>query len=244
MDDLLNSIKLSLREIFPSLSPSYIHSGSPSQLAQFMSKYPNLPKCVVEYLIQFNGEGAVQSELDEIISTKNGLFIDLRLLSLEEIATILDTQSLDEKSVESIPSHTIQPVKLHPDWIPLLVNRDGQFLGIDMAPGPKGTVGQVIVWGSYFDKRLKLADDWEEFLRIVERDLKLNGHMFDVDPVLNKFETEADYLEFLYFEKLSQIERDRDTEMADALGREKEMEVNMVPDNLEAEKETVLTVPA
>jgi cell wall assembly regulator SMI1 len=36
----------------------------------------------------------------------------------------------------------------HPAWLPILTNHNGDFRCLDLAPGPAGSVGQVLYWWS------------------------------------------------------------------------------------------------
>lgn len=48
---------------------------------------------------------------------------------------------------EADPRGAIRRVPWHPHWIPFANHHDGNLYAVDLAPGPRGTVGQVIQFG-------------------------------------------------------------------------------------------------
>ncbi len=86
-----------------------------------------------------------------------GLFFGLRLLSTRDVARewgLWDAMRRDDPSlatsiaVTSEPEGTIAPVYLNAGWLPLTADGAGNHLALDLAPGPTGTRGQVIVFGA------------------------------------------------------------------------------------------------
>jgi cell wall assembly regulator SMI1 len=57
----------------------------------------------------------------------------------------------DHVGIEGHPHGTVRPVTWHPRWIPFGNGNDGNFFAVDLAPGPNGTVGQVIEFGVDYD---------------------------------------------------------------------------------------------
>lgn len=49
-------------------------------------------------------------------------------------------------------------------WVPLTRGASSNHIGVDLAPGPKGTHGQVIIFGRDEDHKCVLASGWAEFL--------------------------------------------------------------------------------
>ncbi|MBP3955266.1 SMI1/KNR4 family protein [Gemmata sp. G18] len=49
-------------------------------------------------------------------------------------------------------------------WVPLTRDAGGNHIGVDLAPGPAGTVGQVIIFGRDEDQKCASASGWAEFL--------------------------------------------------------------------------------
>ena len=49
--------------------------------------------------------------------------------------------------VTSDPEDAVAPVYVDAGWLPITTDGSGNHLAIDLAPGPNGTPGQVIVFG-------------------------------------------------------------------------------------------------
>ncbi|KAL2162661.1 hypothetical protein VTH06DRAFT_6497 [Thermothelomyces fergusii] len=77
----------------------------------------------------------------------------------------------------SVPPNAIQKAYAHPAWIPLVRDWGGNNLAVDLAPGPKGHWGQVILFGRDYDTKYVIARSWAHFLAIVADDLK-SGRWF------------------------------------------------------------------
>lgn len=52
----------------------------------------------------------------------------------------------------------------HSLWIPLCKDHAGNNVAVDLAPGPLGRWGQIIVYGRDFDTKYVVASTWSEFL--------------------------------------------------------------------------------
>lgn len=76
----------------------------------------------------------------------------------------------------SVPEGAIQRVYAHSGWIPLISDFLGNNIGIDLAPGPKGKWGQVILFGREFDKKYVIAPSWAAFLLMFADDLENGNH--------------------------------------------------------------------
>ncbi|KAK3378017.1 hypothetical protein B0H63DRAFT_495707 [Podospora didyma] len=79
-------------------------------------------------------------------------------------------QDLQERQA-SVPPGAVQKAYAHPAWIPLARDWGGNNLAIDLAPGPKGTWGQVILFGRDYDTKYVVARSWAAFLAVVTDDL-------------------------------------------------------------------------
>jgi cell wall assembly regulator SMI1 len=100
-----------------------------------------------------------------------GLVFGLPLLPLAEVARHWKTWSglvaeNDElrDGMKSLPAGAIQLDYANTGWIPLTFDWGGNHLGVDLAPGPKGTVGQVIVFGRDETTKCVAATSWGAFL--------------------------------------------------------------------------------
>lgn len=77
-------------------------------------------------------------------------------------------------SQRSIPPGTIHPIFAHPMWIPMITDKVGNCIGIDLSPPNtgKGVWGQVILFGREFDTKFLIADNFGDFLLIFANDLE------------------------------------------------------------------------
>jgi len=82
---------------------------------------------------------------------------------------------------DCVPPNAIQKSYAHPAWIPLVRDWGGNNLAIDLAPGPKGHWGQVILFGRDYDTKYVVARSWAHFLGIVADDLKSGRWFVDED---------------------------------------------------------------
>lgn len=72
---------------------------------------------------------------------------------------------------DSQPPRAIQKAYAHPGWIPLARDWGGNNIAIDLAPGPAGKWGQVILFGRDYDCKYVIARSWAAFLAVVADDL-------------------------------------------------------------------------
>ncbi|KAL8371724.1 hypothetical protein RB595_001498 [Gaeumannomyces hyphopodioides] len=82
---------------------------------------------------------------------------------------------------DSVPPNAIQKAYAHPAWIPLVRDWGGNNLAIDLAPGPAGTWGQVILFGRDYDTKYVVARSWGHFLAVVADDLNSGKWWVDED---------------------------------------------------------------
>jgi cell wall assembly regulator SMI1 len=68
------------------------------------------------------------------------------------------------------PPDTIQRVYAHPAWIPLAKDFNGNNIAVDLCPGPRGTWGQVILFGRDCETKYVVARGWASFLAAVADD--------------------------------------------------------------------------
>ena len=72
---------------------------------------------------------------------------------------------------DSQPSRAIQRVYAHPGWIPLARDWGGNNIAVDLAPGPVGKWGQIIIFGRDYDCKYVVARSWAAFLAMVADDI-------------------------------------------------------------------------
>jgi cell wall assembly regulator SMI1 len=63
-----------------------------------------------------------------------------------------------------VPARCDPPELRLPGWIPLHWDGNRNYLGIDLDPGPRGVVGQVINFGGDEHSKYVLATSWGRFL--------------------------------------------------------------------------------
>lgn len=71
----------------------------------------------------------------------------------------------------SQPSRTVQKAYTHPGWIPLARDWGGNNIAVDLAPGPLGKWGQIIIFGRDYDCKYVIARSWAAFLAMVADDI-------------------------------------------------------------------------
>lgn len=72
---------------------------------------------------------------------------------------------------QSQPPNAVQKAYAHPSWIPLARDWGGNLIAVDLAPGPAGTWGQIIIFGRDYDTKYVIARSWASFLAVVADDL-------------------------------------------------------------------------
>ncbi|KAK1148259.1 Cell wall assembly regulator [Aspergillus melleus] len=72
---------------------------------------------------------------------------------------------------DSQPPGAVQKAYAHPAWIPLARDWGGNNIAIDLAPGPAGKWGQVIIFGRDYDCKYVVARSWAAFLAVMADDI-------------------------------------------------------------------------
>ena len=72
---------------------------------------------------------------------------------------------------DSQPPRAIQKVYAHPGWVPLARDWGGNNIAVDLAPGPMGKWGQIIIFGRDYDCKYVVARSWSAFLAMVADDI-------------------------------------------------------------------------
>ncbi|OOF92253.1 hypothetical protein ASPCADRAFT_153809 [Aspergillus carbonarius ITEM 5010] len=72
---------------------------------------------------------------------------------------------------DSQPPGAVQKAYAHPAWIPLARDWGGNHVAIDLAPGPAGKWGQVIIFGRDYDCKYVVARSWAAFLATLADDI-------------------------------------------------------------------------
>jgi cell wall assembly regulator SMI1 len=82
---------------------------------------------------------------------------------------------------ESVPPGAVRKAYAHAGWIPLVRDWGGNNLAVDLAPGPAGQWGQVILFGRDYDTKYVIARSWAAFLAVVADDLNSGKWFVDED---------------------------------------------------------------
>ncbi|PYH94962.1 glucan synthesis regulatory protein [Aspergillus ellipticus CBS 707.79] len=72
---------------------------------------------------------------------------------------------------DSQPPGAVQKAYAHPAWIPMARDWGGNHIAIDLAPGPAGKWGQVIIFGRDYDCKYVIARSWAAFLAMFADDI-------------------------------------------------------------------------
>ncbi|KAF1823035.1 cell wall assembly and cell proliferation coordinating protein [Dissoconium aciculare CBS 342.82] len=89
-------------------------------------------------------------------------------------AELLDKQ-------DSQPPNAIHKAYAHPAWIPLARDWGGNNIAVDLAPGPAGKWGQIILMGRDYDCKYVVARSWAAFLATLADDLSTDKWWIEED---------------------------------------------------------------
>lgn len=82
---------------------------------------------------------------------------------------------------DCVPAGAVKKAYAHPAWIPLVRDWGGNNLAVDLAPGPSGTWGQIILFGRDYDTKYVVARSWAAFLALVADDMNSGKWFIDED---------------------------------------------------------------
>lgn len=97
-------------------------------------------------------------------------------------------------TMASVPPQWIKTVYACKGWVPLLSDRTGNYVGVDLDPGPNGSLGQVIVFGRDFDRKCVLwmgdgEGGWGKWLAAFVDELQ-SGEGWEADKTASSDEEE------------------------------------------------------
>lgn len=199
-----NRIKLWLSREYPELGDTLNYGILPQDLAQIeMQLGFSLPAPVRESYLIVDGQEAESSA-----GCSDGLFFGLTLLPLEDVleewrfwrevdedpATGANTRL--RQLMNSIPDEWVRKEYSLRGWIPLIIDKAGNYIGIDLNPGEGGSVGQVIVFGRDFDTKVVLwrgdgLAGWATWLACFADELE-SGETFELGQANNESEGSED----------------------------------------------------
>ena len=152
-------------EIYNSFAPG-VESSALTEFGQEIYKETNqnIPSSFFDVYSQNDGQHQ---------DAQYGAIFGLTLLSLESVYTewcnwremAIDDSELATLKCKSYPIGKVNPVYIDSARIPFAYDWGGNFLGIDLNPGPEGQIGQVINFGSDEATMYVLANSFEDFLQ-------------------------------------------------------------------------------
>ena len=101
------------------------------------------------------------------------------------------------------PPNAVQKAYAHSSWIPLARDWGGNNIAVDLAPGPAGNWGQVILFGRDYDCKYVVARSWAAFLAVVADDMNSRKVFVEEESgelKVKEFKTESvepNYMEIL-----------------------------------------------
>ncbi|KAG6864339.1 hypothetical protein C0991_010340 [Blastosporella zonata] len=164
LESTWNRIRIWLNREYPELGDTLNYGILPLDLAQIEMQFGfALPPAIRESYLCVDGQ-----EAESAAGCSEGLFFGLKLLPLEDVlqewrfwrevdqdpATGANPQL--RQVMESIPPGWIRKEYSQRGWIPLIADKVGNYVGVDLHPGESGSVGQVIVFGRDFDTKVVL----------------------------------------------------------------------------------------
>jgi cell wall assembly regulator SMI1 len=113
-----------------------------------------------------------------------GIFYGLRFMALEDVLKEWRNQESQDGD-QALPATTTKAVKsalANKRWIPFATDDDGNFLAVDLDPGPRGTSGQVINFGIDEVLQYALAADVASFIAWMVGQLRRGNHRIEQQP--------------------------------------------------------------
>ncbi|KTW25612.1 hypothetical protein T552_03472 [Pneumocystis carinii B80] len=136
--------------------------------------------------------------------------VAINLTKIRESGTFLRERELFKRQ-GSYPRGSVRAVYAHPGWIPLGKDFEGNNIGVDLAPGPTGRWGQVILFGRDQDIKYVVAHSWASFLAMLADDLEEGNWTID-DTTGELFLGTSDKDHMSYFDVLKHRLRKRQKE--------------------------------
>ncbi|KAI0724034.1 hypothetical protein C8T65DRAFT_628273 [Cerioporus squamosus] len=187
-----NRLRQWLEREYPELGDTLNYGILPQDLAQIEMAFGfSLPQPVRESYLCVDGQ-----EPESSAGCSEGLFFGLTLLPLEDVLEewrfwrevdddpATGANAALRELMDSIPAGWVRKEYSCRGWIPLIADKAGNYLGIDMNPGEGGAVGQVIVFGRDFDTKVVMwrgdgPGGWAKFMAGFVEDLE-SGEGFEL----------------------------------------------------------------
>lgn len=185
-------IRAWLSREYPELGDTLNYGILPLDLSEIERQFGfALPAVVRQSFLCVDGQ-----EAESAAGCSEGLFFGLTLLPLE---TVLEewkfwrevdddpntgSNSILRESMQSIPPGWVKKSYSQRGWIPLIADKAGNYVGVDLNPAESGSVGQVIVFGRDFDTKVVLwkgdgPTGWAKWLASFVEELEI-GEGFEI----------------------------------------------------------------
>ncbi|THH20689.1 hypothetical protein EW146_g713 [Bondarzewia mesenterica] len=164
LEQTWNRFRNWLSNEYPELGDTLNYGILPQDLANIEMQFGfALPQAVRESYLVVDGQEAESSA-----GCSDGLFYGLTLLPLEEVLDewrfwreVDDDPSTGahpklREVMQSLPPGWVRREYSQRGWIPLITDKAGNYVGVDLNPAESGSVGQVIVFGRDFDTKVVL----------------------------------------------------------------------------------------
>ncbi|KIK81351.1 hypothetical protein PAXRUDRAFT_93275, partial [Paxillus rubicundulus Ve08.2h10] len=199
-----NRLKLWLAREYPELGDTLNYGILPQDLAHIEMQFGfPLPQAVRESYLIADGQ-----EPESSAGCSEGLFFGLSLLPLEDVLEewrfwreVDDDPATGanprlRELMQSIPDSWVRKGYSQRGWIPLIVDKAGNYIGVDLNPGEGGSAGQVIVFGRDFDTKVVLwrgdgPGGWAKWLSSFVDELE-SGEGFELGQGNNESEGSED----------------------------------------------------
>jgi cell wall assembly regulator SMI1 len=171
----------------------------------------SLPQVIRESYLVCDGQ-----EAESAAGCSEGLFFGLTLLPLEDVLEEwrfwreVDSDPATganenlKEIMQSVPPGWVRREYSQGGWIPLIADRAGNYVGVDLNPAENGQVGQVIAFGRDFDTKVVLwrgdgLTGWAKWLAAFVEELE-NGEGFELGPAetSDDSEDELGYESYFY----------------------------------------------
>lgn len=159
-----NRIRSWLSAEYPELGDTLNYGILPQDLANIEMQFGfSLPQVIRESYLTVDGQ-----EPESSAGCSEGLFFGLHLLPLDEVLEewrfwreVDDDPNTGahpqlREFMQSMPPGWVRKEYSQRGWIPLISDKTGNYVGVDLNPGEGGSLGQVIIFGRDFDTKVVL----------------------------------------------------------------------------------------
>ena len=129
---------------------------------EFLTRRPSVP--LIPPVKAFSGSGPSSSSAPPTSQSPVNGYRRSSSVGSGNATDILSRQA-------SQPPNAVQRAYAHPSWIPIARDWGGNHLAVDLAPGPMGKWGQIIIFGRDYDTKYVVARSWSSFLASFADDL-------------------------------------------------------------------------